>query len=57
MAKFRYLSVRLWVQKGRKNSQMACPRTCVEIRSFMTAAINKDGHARIIIMRPETILH
>ena len=26
--------------------------------SFMTARpINKDGHARIIIMRPETILH
>ena len=23
----------------------------------MTVAINKDGHARIIIMRPETILH
>jgi hypothetical protein len=21
-------------QKGRKNSQMACPRTCVEIRVF-----------------------
>ena len=26
-------------------------------RQRLTAAINKDGHARIIIMRPETILH
>jgi len=26
-------------------------------RFLTTAAINKDGHARIIIMRPETILH
>jgi hypothetical protein len=30
---------------------------CVVIRSFTTVAIIKDGHARIIIMRPETILH
>ena len=42
-------------QEGRKHSQTACPRTWVEIRSFMTVAIIKDGHARIIIMRPETI--
>jgi hypothetical protein len=26
-------------------------------RNFMTVAIIKDGHVRIIIMRPETILH
>jgi hypothetical protein len=44
-------------KEGRKYSQMACPRTCVAIRSFTTVAIIKDGHARIIIMRPETILH
>jgi hypothetical protein len=36
---------------------MACPKTCVAKRPFMTVAINKDGHARIIITRPETILH
>jgi hypothetical protein len=44
-------------KEGRKHSQTACPRTCVVIRSFTTGAIIKDGHARIIIMRPETILH
>jgi hypothetical protein len=44
-------------KEGRKYSQMACPRTCVVIRSFTTVAIIKDGHARIIIMCPETILH
>src|SRR6266852_9540788 len=44
-------------KEGRKYSQMACPRTCVVIRSFTTVAIIKDGHARSIIMRPETILH
>ena len=43
--------------EGRKHSQTACPRTCVVIRSFTTGAIIKDGRARIIIMRPETILH
>src|SRR5450759_1334849 len=42
--------------EGRKHSQTACPRTCVVIRFLTTAAIIKDGHARIIIMRPETIL-
>jgi hypothetical protein len=44
-------------KEGRKHSQTACPRACVVIRSFMTGAIIKDGHARIIIMRPETTLH
>jgi hypothetical protein len=44
-------------KEGRKHSQTACPRTCVVIRSFTTGAIIKDGHARIIVMRPETILH
>ena len=36
---------------------MACPRTCVVMRSSTTMAIIKDGDARIIIMRPETIFH
>jgi hypothetical protein len=36
---------------------MACPKTCAAKRPFMTVAINKDGRAQIIIMRPETILH
>jgi len=48
---------RKW-QSAPAHSQMARPRTCVETRVFHDrAAINKDGHARIIIMRPETILH
>jgi hypothetical protein len=29
--------------------------TALKYGSFATAAINKDGHAGIIIMRPETI--
>ena len=44
-------------EEGRKHSQMACPRTCVEIRVFHDRRDNKDGHTRIIIMRPERILH
>jgi hypothetical protein len=44
-------------QDGRKHSQMACPRTCVEIRLFHDRRDNQAGHARIIMMRPETILH
>src|SRR6266851_6114812 len=42
----------------------ACVRTAIRIRIRIaktnapaTGAIIKDGHARIIIMRPETILH
>ena len=31
---------------------MACPRTCVVVRSFTTGAIIKDGHARIVIHAP-----
>jgi transposase len=40
---------RQWSTGGKK--------TCGVTRSFTTAAIIKDRHARIIIMRPETILH
>jgi hypothetical protein len=36
---------------------MACPKTCVEIQVSHDRRDNKDGHARIIIMPPETILH
>jgi hypothetical protein len=42
--------------KKHKNTVTAYPRARVEIRSFMTVAIIKDGQARIIIMHPETIL-
>jgi hypothetical protein len=44
-------------KERRKHSQTACLKTCDVTRSFTTAGISKDRHARIIIMRPETILH
>jgi len=39
-----------------KHTQMACPRTCVEIRLFHKGG-DYQGRARIIIMLRETILH
>jgi hypothetical protein len=44
-------------QEGRKTVKWRAREPALKYGSFMTVAINKDGHARIIIMRPETILH
>ncbi len=44
-------------KRRRKHSQTACLKTCGVTRCFTTVAIGKDRHARIIIMRPENILH
>ena len=47
------------VQAIRKHQPncITCLKTCGVTRSFTTVAIGKDRHARIIIMRPENILH
>jgi len=34
-------------QDGRKHRQMACPRTCVEMRVFHDRRDDQDGHAPI----------
>ena len=44
-------------RKDEKTVKWRAPEPALKYGSFMTVAINKDGHARIIIMRPETILH
>ena len=43
-------------KERQKHTQMACPRTCVEIRPFHKGG-DYQTRARIIIMLPETILH
>jgi len=48
------------LQKNREDERTAKWRArepALKYGLFMTGAIHKDGHARIIIMRPETILH
>jgi hypothetical protein len=44
-------------EKDERTVKWRAREPALKYGSFMTAAINKDGHARIIIMRPETMLH
>jgi hypothetical protein len=53
----RFVSQKSAEEEETKTQSNGVPENLWRKEAFTTVGINKDRHARIIIMRPETILH